>query len=61
MSSTIWSFSIPDPSAARIPEGKLPLDKRFRSARELQQAPILESFPEIPGYSLTSAYKAAVA
>ena len=36
------------------------LEQEFRNARELQQVLIPESLPDIPGFSLTSAYKPAL-
>jgi len=36
------------------------LQREFQNARELQQVLIPESLPEIPGFSLTSAYKPAL-
>lgn len=39
---------------------QLTLEQEFRNARELQQVLIPESLPEIPGFTLTSAYKPAL-
>ena len=36
------------------------LEQEFRNARELQRVLIPESFPDVPGYALTSAYRPAL-
>jgi len=40
-------------------ERQAAMEQEFRNARELQQVLIPEDMPEIPGYTLTSAYKPA--
>ncbi|HEX4006760.1 MAG TPA: PP2C family protein-serine/threonine phosphatase [Acidobacteriaceae bacterium] len=50
----VWRFE----SEQRLRQSRL--DEEFHNAQELQQVLIPHALPEIPGYSLTSAYKPAL-